>query len=113
MQIDALFAGIAVSDFGAARSWYERFFDRPADVVAHATEQMWQTSANGWIYIVGDPDHAGHSIVGIAVPDIGHALAALRERDIQSGPIERQAENARKAVVVDPDGNSIGIIEAH
>jgi len=113
MQIDALFAGIAVSDFDTARRWYERFFDRPADVVAHETEQMWQTSANGWLYIVGDPDHAGHGIVAIAVPDIEAALAALRERDIRSGPIERQAENARKAVVVDPDGNTIGIIEAH
>src|SRR4051794_3860327 len=113
MQIDAVFAGIAVSDFEAARRWYERFFDRRADVVAHETEQMWQASANGWIYIVGDRDHAGHSIVGIAVPDIEDALAALRERDIRSGPIERQAGNARKAVVVDPEGNSIGIIEAH
>ena len=65
------------------------------------------------IYIVRDLDHAGHSIVAIAVPDIEQTVAALLERGIESGPIERQSENARKAVVVDPDGNSIGIIEAH
>ena len=72
-----------------------------------------QASANGWIYIIRDPDRAGHGIAAIAVADLEHALAELRERDIHSGPTEQRAENARKAVVVDPDGSSIGIIEAH
>ena len=113
MNTETLFAGVAVSDFETAQHWYERFFDRPADVVAHTTEVMWKATASGWIYIVRDRDHAGHSIVAIAVPDVEQTVAALLERGIESGPIERQSENARKAVVVDPDGNSIGIIEAH
>ena len=104
---------LAVSEFVTAQHWYERFFDRPADVVAHATEVMWKATASGWMYIVRDLDHAGHSIVAIAVPDVEQTVAALLERGIESGPIERQSENARKAVVVDPDGNSIGIIEEH
>lgn len=113
MNTETLFAGVAVSEFETAQHWYERFFDRPADVVAHTTEVMWKATASGWMYIVRDPDHAGHSIVAIAVPDVEQTVAALLERGIESGPIERQSENARKAVVVDPDGNSIGIIEVH
>jgi hypothetical protein len=31
MGVDVLFAGIPVSDFDAARTWYERFFTRHAD----------------------------------------------------------------------------------
>ena len=113
MESETLFAGVAVADFQAAQGWYERFFDRPADVVAHDTEVMWQKTATGWIYIVRDPEHAGHSLSAIAVPDIEVAIAALHERGIARGPIEQQSANTRKAVVVDPDGNSIGIIEAH
>ena len=113
MEYETLFAGVAVSDFGVARRWYEQFFDRSPDVVAHETEVMWQASPGGWLYIVRDLDHAGHSAVAIAVPNMEAMLASLQAWGIQSGPIERQSENARKAVVVDPDGNTIGIIEAH
>ncbi|MEP7113950.1 MAG: VOC family protein [Ilumatobacteraceae bacterium] len=113
MKAETLFAGIAVSDFPRAQGWYERFFDRGADVVANETEEMWQTTSNGWVYIVRDLQHAGHSIVAVAVPDIEATIAALRDRGIDSGPVEQQSENARKSVVIDPDGNSIGIIEAH
>ncbi|HEY0521307.1 MAG TPA: VOC family protein [Ilumatobacteraceae bacterium] len=113
MKFETLFAGVAVGDFETARAWYERFFDRRADIVAHDTEVMWQTTSNGWVYIVSDVEHAGHSLVAIAVPDIDEAIAALRARGIESGPIERQSENAKKAIVIDPDGNSIGLVEAH
>jgi predicted enzyme related to lactoylglutathione lyase len=111
MDTETLFAGVAVSEFETAQRWYERFFDRPADVVANATEVMWKATEGGWMYIVRDLDRAGHSIVAIVVPDVEQTVAALLERGIESGPIEWQSENARKAVVVDPDGNSIGIIE--
>ncbi len=111
MDAETLFAGIAVSEFETAQRWYERFFDRPADVVAHATEVMWKATESGWMYIVHDLDHAGHSILAIVVPDLEQTLAALLDRGIESGPIEPQSENGRKAIVVDPDGNSIGIIE--
>lgn len=47
MDVDVLFAGIRVSDFEAAQTWYERFFARPADVVAHENEVMWQVTDRG------------------------------------------------------------------
>jgi predicted enzyme related to lactoylglutathione lyase len=111
MDVDVLFAGIPVSDFKAAQAWYERFFARPADVVAHEDEVMWQVTDRGWLYIVRDVDQAGHSMVAMAVPDIEEAASALAARGLAAGPIEREGDSGRKAVVLDPDGNSIAIIE--
>ncbi len=111
MDADVLFAGIPVSDFPAARAWYERFFARPADVVAHEHEVMWRLTDRGWLYIVRDPDHAGHAIVAVAVPDVEVVTAALGARGVTTGPVEPEGDAGRKAVVRDPDGNSIAIIE--
>jgi predicted enzyme related to lactoylglutathione lyase len=111
MSVDVMFAGNAVSDFETARVWYERFFDRAPDVVAHDEEVMWQVTGAGWLYIVRDPQHAGHAIVAMAVPDIEEATAALHARGVATGPIEPEGNAGRKALVRDPDGNSIAIIE--
>jgi predicted enzyme related to lactoylglutathione lyase len=111
MNVDVLFTGIAVNDFNAAQAWYGRFFDRPADVVAHEHEVMWRVTDRGWLYIVRDTDHAGNSIAAMAVPDIEEATSALAARGVATGPVQREGDAGRKAVVLDPDGNSIAIIE--
>ena len=72
-----LFAGIPVSDFKAAQTWYERFFARPPDVIAHENEAMWHVAGRGWLYIVQRAEHAGNSIVAMAVSDIEEATSAL------------------------------------
>jgi predicted enzyme related to lactoylglutathione lyase len=111
MDVDVLFAGIAVSDFKGAQAWYQRFFARPADVVANEEEVMWQVTDRGWLYIVRDADHAGNSIVAMAVPDIQEAASSLAARGVTTGPIEPEGDAGQKAIVRDPDGNSIAIIE--
>ena len=79
----------------------------------HVEEVMWQVTERDWLYILRDADHAGNSIVAMAVPEIeAVAAAALEARDVSIGPIEREGDAGRKAVVLDPDGNSIAIIEA-
>jgi catechol 2,3-dioxygenase-like lactoylglutathione lyase family enzyme len=110
MDVDVLFAGIAVTDFEEAQAWY-RFFDRAPDIVANDEEVMWQVTGAGWVYIVRDTEHAGNSIVAMAVSDIEEAASALEARDVATGLIEREGEAGRKALVRDPDGNSIAIIE--
>lgn len=72
---------------------------------------MWQATERGWLYILRDADHAGNSIVAMAVPDIEAVVAALEARGMTIGPIEQEGDAGRKAVVLDPDGNSIAIIE--
>lgn len=111
MDVDVLFASMAVSDFETALRWYERFFGRPADIVAHQHEVMWRVTQQGWLYIVQDRGRAGHSVATMAVPDIEEAAVMLDERGIAIGPIEAEGDAGRKALVVDPDGNSIAVIE--
>jgi hypothetical protein len=91
--------------------WYERFFARPADVVAHENEVMWQVTDRSWLYIVRDADRAGNGIVAMAVPDIEEAASVLAARGVAAGPIEPEGDAGRKAIVLDPDGNSLAIIE--
>jgi predicted enzyme related to lactoylglutathione lyase len=111
IDVDVLFAGIPVREFGSARDWYERFFGRPADVIAHDTEVMWRVSDHGWLYIVQDPGHAGSSLTAMAVSDIEVTLSGLAARGVAAGQIEAQGDAAQKAVVSDPDGNTIAIIQ--
>lgn len=111
MDVNVLFAGVAVSDFKAAQAWYERFFARPPDVVAHETEVMWQATDRGWLYIVLDADHAGSSLVAMAVSNIEETTSLLAARGVTTGPIERQGDAGLKSVVRDPDRNSIALIE--
>ena len=108
-----LFAGLPVADFPAASAWYERVFGRPADVVAHDEEVLWQVTTGGWLYIVRDPARAGTGSAAMAVPDLEVALAELAARDVTAGPVEPQGSAGRKAVARDPDGNALALIEVN
>jgi predicted enzyme related to lactoylglutathione lyase len=111
MEFEVLFTGMPVRDFKAARAWYERFFDRPADIVAHEHEVMWRVTEGGWLYVLCDTDHAGNGIAAVAVSGIEDATSALKARGVATGPIRPEGDAGRKALVFDPDGNSIAIIE--
>ena len=67
MSITETFAGVAVADFPAPRAWYERLLGRPPDMVPHETEVVWKLTEGGWIYVVGDPERAGGSLVTLLV----------------------------------------------
>jgi predicted enzyme related to lactoylglutathione lyase len=47
----------------------------------------------------------------MAVSDIEEAASALEARGVATGPIEQEGEAGRKALVRDPDGNTIAIVE--
>lgn len=111
MDFDVLFSGVPVSDFRAAQLWYEQFFGRPAEIVAHETEVMWRVSDGGWLYILRDGVRAGRSVVTMAVPDIDSAVSSLQGRGIEIGPVKPEGNSGRKAVALDPDGNSVAIIQ--
>jgi predicted enzyme related to lactoylglutathione lyase len=108
---DVLFARVAVTDIQVAVDWFERFFARPPDVVAHENEVMWRVTDGAWLYLVLDQDRAGNSAVAMAVPDIAAVTAALEQRGVTTGPIVREVDAGLKALALDPDGNSIEIIQ--
>jgi len=105
-----LFAGVAVRDRDAAFAWYERLLGAPAAFRAHDDEAVWRV-AGGWIYVVVDAERAGRALVTVLVDDLDAQLAELAGRGIAAGRVETYGGGARKAVVVDPDGNEIGFGE--
>jgi glyoxylase I family protein len=111
MDADVLFAGVPVADFATARAWYARFFGRSPDVVAHDEEVMWQVTGGGWLYVVRDQVRGGTARVAMAVPDIEETVRALEARGVTVGCIERQGDAGWKAVVADPEGNSIALVQ--
>jgi predicted enzyme related to lactoylglutathione lyase len=106
--MSTLFAGVPVADYAAGLAWYERLFGRPADIVVHETEAMWQVAEAGWVYVVGDGARAGNGLVTLIVDDLEAHLAAIAGRGIEFGAIETMGGGARKAVAADPEGNTIG-----
>jgi predicted enzyme related to lactoylglutathione lyase len=106
-----LFAGIPVTDFPAAVTWYDRLFGRPADIVVKHDEVMWRVADAAWLYIVEDPTRAGNGVVTVAVADLEKALAEMTDRGISTPPIEAVPGAGRKAPLTDPDGNMVALAE--
>ena len=110
MAFTHVFAAVSVADHDAARPWYERFFGRPPDLIPNDHESAWQlTPGGGWLYIVGDPDRAGRSVVTLLVDDIEERAAELERRGLAPGPMETLPGLVTKCVVTDPDGNTIAL----
>ncbi len=87
----------------------ERFFGRAPDVPVDDEEAMWQVAGQGWIYVVGDPEHAGHGLMAVLVPDLDAFVAELAEWGIAAKPVDTAAGSVRRVHVFDPDGNRITV----
>ncbi len=107
MAITEVFAGIAVADYPAALTWYERLVGRTADVHPNETEAMWQLRPGSWIYIASDQKRAGSSFVTVLVDDIDAFVAELSGRDIETGEIDTIPGAVKRVRIIDPDGNKI------
>jgi predicted lactoylglutathione lyase len=102
------FAGIPVKDIKASLSWYERLFGCPPTFFPNDKEAVWQLSAHQWIYIIEQQHHAGGSINTILGNNLDRLIDKISERGIKFDKEEIPAENVRKVMYYDPDGNEIG-----
>jgi catechol 2,3-dioxygenase-like lactoylglutathione lyase family enzyme len=100
-----LFAGVPVADIASGRAWYERLLGRPPDLIPNENEVAWQLAEAGWIYVVGDEERAGRTLLTLIVDDLDGEFAGLAERGVAAGPIAEGA--VRKLEITDPDGNKI------
>ena len=107
MALD-LFAGISVSDYEDALTWYERLLGSPPTFVAHATEAVWELAEHRYLYIEEQGQDAGHAQHTIFVDDLDERVEQIAGRGL--GPVEREtyANGVRKVTYRDPDGNEIG-----
>jgi catechol 2,3-dioxygenase-like lactoylglutathione lyase family enzyme len=106
-----LFAGCAVADLAAARAFYERLFGREPDLVPNATEACWQLGEDTWVYVVVDAERAGGGISTILVDDLDAVVTDWATRGIAPVEIRAEGPDARKARVLDPDGNELGFAQ--
>jgi predicted enzyme related to lactoylglutathione lyase len=111
MEVDIAFTGIPVSELATGRDFFERLFGRPADVVVAEDEVMWRVAESAWLYVVVDPGRAGHALAALSVGDLDATLAELGGRGISAHSVEKVGDAGRKSRVLDPDGNSVAIIE--
>lgn len=111
MKIEVAFTGVPVSELARGQDFFERLLGSPPDVLVNENEVMWQVADGAWLYVVVDPSRAGRGLAAISVPDLDAALAELASRSIEPCVVEQVGESARKATVLDPDGNSVAIIE--
>jgi hypothetical protein len=104
----ALFAGVPVSDYAAARSWYERLLGRESSFLPHATEAVWELAEHRLLYIVEDSDRAGRAILTIFVDDLEALVGAIASRGLEPDERVTYSNGASKAIYCDADGNEIG-----
>ncbi|WP_245633857.1 hypothetical protein [Amycolatopsis jejuensis] len=57
MTVD-LYAVVAVADYPAALTWYERLFGSPPTFIAGDTEAVWELAEHRCIAVERRPDHA-------------------------------------------------------
>lgn len=103
-----LFAGIPVSDYAAALAWYERLLGSPPSSFPHDTEAVWELAEHRSVFIVQQPEHAGHAMHTIIVDDLDTVMAGIAQRGLEPAKRETYSNGVRKMTYIDPDGNEIG-----
>jgi catechol 2,3-dioxygenase-like lactoylglutathione lyase family enzyme len=103
-----LFAGISVSDYEQALTWYERLLGSPPSFLPHATEAVWELAEHRYMYIEAQAEDAGHAQHLIFVDDLDTRVEQITGRGIDPAERETYANGARKVTYRDPDGNEIG-----
>jgi hypothetical protein len=107
MQID-LFAGIPVTNYANALTWYQHLFGSPPSFVPHDTEAVWELAEHRYLYIVEQPEHAGHARHTVFVDDLDTLVAQIAERGLDPAQRETYENGVRKITYRDADGNEIG-----
>jgi catechol 2,3-dioxygenase-like lactoylglutathione lyase family enzyme len=103
-----LFAGIPVSDYEAARAWYERLFGEEPSFVAHETECVWELAEHRYLFIVENAERAGNAVHTIFAGELDSVVAEIGARGIEPASQETYSNGVRKVTYRDADGNEIG-----
>lgn len=111
MDVSYVFAGLVVANRDQAADWYARLLGRPADMLPNEAEAAWQLAGSASLYLLADPERAGHGVFTLVVGDLDGVLAEIAARGLACGPAEEVGTAGRKCVFTDPDGNSVAIVE--
>jgi hypothetical protein len=103
-----LFAGISVADYTVALPWYERLLGSTPTFFPHETEAVWELAQYRYVYIVQQPEHAGHARLTLFVEVLDTLVAQIAERGLDPVQRETYTGGVRKITYRDPDGNEVG-----
>jgi catechol 2,3-dioxygenase-like lactoylglutathione lyase family enzyme len=103
-----LFAGVPVADYAAALQWYERLLGSAPSFFPHDTEAVWELAEHRYLYIVQQPEHAGHAMHTLFVDDLDTLVARIAEQGLNPAKQETYSNGVRKITYRDADGNEIG-----
>jgi catechol 2,3-dioxygenase-like lactoylglutathione lyase family enzyme len=101
-----LFAGLPVSDYQRALTWYERLLGSSPAFLPNATEAVWELAEH--LYIEELPERAGHALHTVFVDDLDERVGSIGIRGIEPAAQETYRNGVRKVIYRDPDGNEIG-----
>lgn len=102
-----LFAGIPVTTYAVALHWYERLLGSPPTFFPHDTEAVWELAEHRYVYIVEQPEHAGHAMQTLFIDDLDAFVAQIAGRGLDPATRETYSNGVRKITYRDPDGNEI------
>jgi predicted enzyme related to lactoylglutathione lyase len=111
VNIQYVFAGLPVGDRDRAVAWCQRLFGRPPDMFPNDNEAVWQLAATASLYVIVDEARAGGGTATVVVDDLARTVNDIAARGIGAGPIEEIPDVGRKAMITDPDGNAVSIVE--
>ena len=107
MAVD-LFAGVGVTDFERAVTWFEALFGEPPAFAATDSEFVWSVAEHGWIYVLLRPERAGQAMLTVFLEDLDSFVESAAGRGIEPEQRETYDNGVRKVIYLDPDGNEIG-----
>lgn len=107
MTVD-LFAGLAVSEYQRALTWYKRLMGSEPAFPPKATEAVWELAEHRYLYIAELLERVGRALLTVFVDDLDDRVDSIRTRGIQPAAQETYANGVRKMIYRDPDGNEIG-----
>ena len=102
-----LFAGLRVSEFGAALAWYRRLLGEPA-FFPHETEAVWTLAPGRSVYVVEEAGRAGGGVVTLFVDDLDAWVKEISARGLEPVQREMYSNGVRKVIYRDSDANEIG-----
>jgi len=109
-HVEHVLSVVAVSNIEASRAWYTRLFGREPDNNPMPSLVEWQVTPNGWVQVTEDPERAGHSLLNLAVSDLGEGVRELHELGVETGEITEANKGVRLCPITDPDNNQVTLI---
>lgn len=103
-----LFAGVPVAEYVSALKWYEQLLGSAPAFFPRETEAVWELAEHRYLYIVQQPNNAGHGRLTLFVGDLDVLIKEIADRGLAPATTEEYPNGVRKITYRDADGNEIG-----